>query len=392
MRLRNKPGKLSLSISLLALSVTLGLACPGMCQAAPGQNLPSQADLKQIQATPVPPDVDVNDPALPLWARNASANIPATKTPTPAVTPQPGAETGEVVRTGRGFSIGVRVDEVNLPATVVDRNRHFITDLAAKDFVVYEDGTQQRITSVKYEDVPVSIGILVDNSGSMRAKRGAVTKAAINLVKSSNTKDEIFIVNFNDEPYLDQDFTNKVELLREALDRVDSRGGTALYDAVIAASDHLAKGAQREKKVLLVVTDGVDNESRESLETAIRVVQNDNGPAIYAIGILDEEGKQRQAKRALEALSTQTGGLAFFPKNLDEVDAISQEVARDIRNQYSIIYKSSNPQADDVYHKVRVEARSEGHRGLIVRTRSGYFPSARKNATKTPPVSKEATK
>jgi VWFA-related protein len=230
------------------------------------------------------------------------------------------------------------------------------------------------------EDVPVSIGILVDNSGSMRQKRAAVTKAVVNLVRASNPQDEAFVVNFNDEPYLDQDFTANVNLLREALDRLDSRGGTALYDAVFAASDHLAKMAQRGKKVLLVITDGEDNESRLSLEQAVRSVQDESGPVIYSIGILGSEGKQHRAKRALESLSLQTGGVAFFPKNLDEVDEVSQQVARDIRNQYTIVYKSSNPQINGGYRKVKVVARGSGYKDLQVRTKSGYFAGQQKTA------------
>jgi VWFA-related protein len=139
---------------------------------------------------------------------------------------------------------------------------------------VYEDDQPQRIVNFRSDDVPVSIGILVDNSGSMREKRAAVTKAVVNLVKASNKDDEAFVVNFNDEPYLDQDFTSDVNLMREALDRLDSRGGTALYEAVIAAADHLAKLGRKDKKVLLVITDGEDNESRQTLEEAIRNVQN----------------------------------------------------------------------------------------------------------------------
>jgi len=188
------------------------------------------------------------------------------------------------------------------------------------------------------------------------------------------------VVNFNDEPYLDQDFTGNVNLLREALDRLDSRGGTALYDAVFAASDHLAKMAQRGKKVLLVITDGEDNESRLSLEQAIRSVQDETGPVIYSIGILGSEGKQHRAKRALESLSLQTGGVAFFPKNLDEVDEVSQQVARDIRNQYTIVYKSSNPQINGGYRKVKVVARGSGYKDLQVRTKSGYFAGQQKTA------------
>ena len=289
---------------------------------------------------------------------------------------------GEVTKNSSGgFVLRVRSDEVTLQATVVDPRSRLITTLGRDSFTVYEDGQAQQITSFRREDIPVSIGIVVDNSGSMRTKRNAVTKAVLNLVQASNPKDEVFIVNFNDEPFLDQDFTNNVALMREALDRVDSRSGTALYDSVVASAEHLAKGAQREKKVLLVVTDGDDNESRESLEQTIRAVQNDNGPTIYTIGILGEEGNTKRFKRALEALSLQTGGVAFFPKNLQEVDEISQAVARDIRNQYSISYKPSNPRANGGYRAVRVVARAPGYKELQVRTRSGYFANDQTTAS-----------
>jgi VWFA-related protein len=201
-------------------------------------------------------------------------------------------------------------------------------------------------------------------------------------VQASNPKDEVFIVNFNDEPYLDQDFTNNISQMREALDRVDARSGTALYDAVIASADHLTKGGQRDKKVLLLITDGDDNLSRVSLEQTIRAVQNDNGPTIYTIGILGDEGNTKRFKRALEALSLQTGGVAFFPKTLTEVDEMSQAVARDIRNQYSITYKPSNPRANGGYRAVRVVAHAAGFKDLVVRTRSGYFASDQRSANR----------
>jgi len=266
---------------------------------------------------------------------------------------------------------------------VLDAKRHLVTNLDKANFVIYEDGQPQNITFFARRDIPVSIGIVVDNSGSMRTKRAAVTKAVLNLITASNPQDEVFVVNFNDDPYLDQDFTANTGLLREALDRVDSRGGTALYDAVIASADHLAKGAKKDKKVLLVITDGVDNESRESLETAIRAVQNDAGPTIYTIGILskDEPGVKR-AKRALQALSDQTGGVAFFPADLEEVDEISSEVARDIRNQYSITYKPTNPRSNGGYRKVHVEAHANGYHDLQVRTRDGYFADEKHTASK----------
>jgi VWFA-related protein len=345
-------------------------------QGSQGQQQPGQQ--QQVQPTPLPSDVDPSDPALPAWLHPATPPPSAKGTgTTPNNTPnqnQGQGQSGQVTTgKGGGFTFRKDVEEVVLHATVLDHKQHLVTDLGQRNFVVYEDDQPQQIIKFSREDIPVSLGILVDNSGSMRDKRAAVTKAVLNLVRASNRDDEVFIVNFNDEPFLDQDFTNNSDLLHEALDRVDSRGGTALYDSVIASADHLAKGARREKKVLLIVTDGEDNESRESLEQSIRSVQNDNGPTIYTIGILGSEGRERRAKRALEVLSVQTGGVAFFPKNLSEVDEISQAVARDIRNQYTITYKPSNPQVNGGYRKLRVVANAPGYRDLQVRTRSGYF-------------------
>lgn len=221
------------------------------------------------------------------------------------------------------------------------------------------------------------MGIVIDNSGSMREKRDRVNKAAINLVRASNPRDEVFVVNFNDEYYLDQDFTSSIPKLREALEKVESRGGTALYDALVASADHLKKNARLEKKVIFVVTDGEDNASRESLETAVQRLQAENGPTVYAIGLLGEE-KQRRARRALQEIATRTGGVAFFPKTLDEVDEISSSVAHDIRNQYTIGYKPTTPKSVPGYRTIRVEARAKGYGKLTVRTRSGYYPGQEK--------------
>jgi VWFA-related protein len=199
-----------------------------------------------------------------------------------------------------------------------------------------------------------------------------VNQAAINLVKASNPNDEVFIVNFNDEYYLDQDFTADTKMLQEGLGKVDSRGGTALYDAVVASADHLKKQAKLDKRVLLVVTDGEDNASRESLEQAIRRLEAEDGPTVYSIGILGEE-RQKRARRALATMSERTGGVAFFPKDISEVDAISKAVAHDIRNQYIIGYKPVTQKAEGGYRTVRVEARAPGHGKLMVRTRTGYY-------------------
>jgi len=384
MHLRNK------QVIVTAVFLLLGATSLWATQ---GQTTQPQQNQQRVQPTPIPSDIDPSDPALPSWAKPATPPPGAATVSKPAATPPPtgrqpgqqqplpGSAVGEVTKNDGQYTYRSQVNEVTLSAVVLDARKHLITNLARTNFAVYEDNQPQTITSFRREDIPVSIGIVVDNSGSMRTKRAAVTKAVLNLIQSSNPQDEVFVVNFNDDPYLDQDFTNSLDPLREALDRVDSRGGTALYDAVIASADHLAKGAKKEKKVLLVVTDGVDNESRESLESAIRKVQDDNGPTIYTIGILGDEPGIKRAKRALQSLSDQTGGVAFFPKDLVEVDEISQEVARDIRNQYSISYKPTNPRSNGGYRKVKVEARAPGYKDLQVRTRDGYFADEKRTAS-----------
>lgn len=314
---------------------------------------------------------------------NASKSAPAPEAqqapPQPANQPgntvQVPANQGEAPQSEQNgvYVFKKQVEEVVLHATVVDEHQRLVTNLDRSAFTVFEDGRPQQITSFRHEDIPVALGIVIDNSGSMRDKRSAVNQAAINLVKASNPKDEVFIVNFNDEYYLDQDYTADLGKLQEALERIEARGGTALYDAVVASAEHLKKSALLEKKVLLVVTDGEDNSSRESLEQAIRRIAAQNGPTVYTIGILGSDSHEKRAKRALSEIAEQTGGVAFFPRDLSEVDSITRTVARDIRNQYTIGYKPTNPQSRGGYRTVRVEARARGYGKLQVRTRSGYY-------------------
>ena len=276
-----------------------------------------------------------------------------------------------------GFTLRRNVDEVVLNVTVLNENGQLVTDMKKDDFKIFEDGVLQTVASFQHQDIPVSMGILVDNSGSMRDKRAAVNTAALDLVKASNRDDEAFIVNFSDEAFIDQDFTSDIAKLREGLAHIDSKGGTALYDAVVASADQLAKNAKRPKQALLIITDGEDNASTFTLEQTIRRVQDLQGPVVYSIGLLfgDSGGREsRRAKRALKLLSDETGGIAFFPKSLADVDSIAAEVARDIRNQYTIGYHSTKPPTQGGYRTLKVEAHGAGHGRLVVRTRSGYYP------------------
>lgn len=313
--------------------------------------------------------------------RTNQSAVPAQSTPAPSDNPQTQKTPNSDLNDQGVFVFKKDVDEVLLHASVIDDHQHIVTNLNRSDFTVYEDGKPQNIISFHHEDIPVAMGILIDNSGSMREKRSKVNQAALNLVRSSNPRDEVFVVNFNDEYYLDQDFTHDLLLLKEALEKIDARGGTALYDAVVASADHLKQNARLDKKVLFVVTDGEDNESTETLEQAVKQLQQENGPQVYAIGILGDEEHPKRAKKALEIIAERTGGIAFFPKTLDEVDEISRTVARDIRNQYAIGYKPTNPRGEGGFRMVRVEAKAKGHSKLTVRTKSGYYAGTQSTAS-----------
>lgn len=366
------------SSRILALLIASCLCVPLYSQGQSAPPAAPEAPLAVQDLTP-PSDVELEKAALEAEkaaaeaARAASANTPAGKTP----------DTKE----RGGYIFKQKVEEVMLYATVVDPdNRALVNDLPRNAFTVYEDGKPQQITSFRREDIPVSVGLLIDNSGSMMKKRSAVNRAAINFVKASNKDDEVFVVNFAMEPMLDQDFTADVSKLKEALEQIQSRGGTAIYDAIIASSDHLKKGAKLDKRVILLVTDGEDRASVKTIEDAVRSVQGEDGPTIYTIGLLfdGDNEKPRQAKRVLSRLATETGGVAYFPSNLEEVDEITRAVAHDIRNQYAIGYKPDRPQDQGGFRSIRIEAKGSRGRKLMVRTKSGYFSGQKQAANVAP--------
>lgn len=285
---------------------------------------------------------------------------------------------GQIEREHGKYTLRTDAYEVRLNATVLDNNGKSILTLAKDDFHVYEDGVPQTIASFRHEDLPVSIGLLIDSSGSMYDKRAAVEQAALNLIKLSNKEDEAFVVDFSWEAFIDQDFTNDIDKLRQGLNYVKSSGGTAVYDALVASADYLTKNARHPKQVLLVVTDGDDNASTASLEQTIRRIQDLDGPVIYSLGLLfgedTDKREARHARRVLETLSEQTGGAAYFPKSLKDVDAVAAEIAQDIRTQYTIAYHSTKSPELGGYRQVHVEAKAKNMGKLSVRTRTGYYP------------------
>jgi len=265
-------------------------------------------------------------------------------------------------------------------ASVLDRNGKLVTTLPESAFKVLENNVEQTIKLFRREDIPVSMGIIIDNSGSMRDKRAKVAAASLDLVKASNPQDEVFIVNFNDDAYLDQPFTNDIKKLENALDRIDSKGGTAMRDAISMSIDYVKDKGKKDKKVLIVVTDGNDNTSNIGLEELVRKAQQSD-VLIYSIGILSEEEPReaRKAKRALHDLGIASGGLDYYPKDLAEVDKITPEVAHEIRNQYTLAYTPTNTALDGTFRKITVNVNAPGR--LQVRTRNGYYASTGNSAS-----------
>jgi VWFA-related protein len=290
--------------------------------------------------------------------------------------------------TGAVFHSDTRV--VVCHTTVLDRGGHLVDHLTRDAFSVFENNVRQQIKVFKHEDVPVSMGLVIDSSGSMRNsnKRAGVEAAAMALIQASNPDDEVFVVHFNDETYFDNPggkaFLTKPDEMREALGRTEPSGGTAMRDAVQLAVAWMKK-SHKEKKVLVVVTDGEDNASSEdnSLENVVRSARQ-NEVLIYSVGLLSEEDHKAasNAKHQLNELSEATGGEAFYPKDVAEVDAIAHEVARDLRSQYTIEYSPSNPAMDGTFRRIRVAVKGPG--GPTARTRTGYYATPDQTAGTAP--------
>jgi VWFA-related protein len=341
----------------------------------PQAGAPQSSTPLAVDRDPVPsPDPDVKTP-LPVPGGPAASGE---------------TKSGEITKENGRYTLRENAYEVRLNASVIDATGAPVQNLPQDAFHVYEDGVLQTIVGFRHEDVPVSLGVLIDSSGSMYDKRAAVDAASLDLVKLSNPEDEAFLVDFSSEAYIDQDFTNSIAKLQQGLAYIKSSGGTALYDAVIASADYLAKNAKHSKQVLLIVTDGDDNASSATLEQTIRRVQDLDGPAIYCIGLLFGEdvnhSEARHSREVLTELAEQTGGEAYFPHALKDVDEITHEVAADIRSQYTIEYRSSKSPSLGGYRQIHVEAKEKGYRGLQVRTRSGYFPKVASGSTSGRPT------
>ena len=262
-------------------------------------------------------------------------------------------------------------DLVQLNVSVFDKDGKIIKDLPQSAFTVYENGVKQEIKVFRQEDVPVSLGLVIDNSASMNDKKDRVASAALAMVKASNPDDEVFLVYFNEEATLAQEFTNNLGTLEKALHNVETQGETAMRDALLLGIEHLRHRAKRDKRVLVVVTDGEDNSSVESQPHLIEAAHQNN-VIIYAIGLLSGEqpAAAERARKQLDELTLATGGRAWFPRDVSEIAGITPEIAHEIRNQYILGYTPSDTAANGSFRTVKVEVNVPG---AVVRTRSGYY-------------------
>lgn len=262
-------------------------------------------------------------------------------------------------------------DLIVLHVSVLDRHAGYVSNLPRDAFSVTEDGRPQQIEFFQHEDTPVTVGLVIDSSGSMRRRRESVIAAGMAFAASSNPADELFTINFNERvwPGLDegQDFTSDGDTLRHALDRSTARGQTAFFDALSAAMRHLEKGHE-SRKVLIVVSDGGDNASRTTCDDILdRALRSDI--VVYTVGVFDSDDDDKNPK-LLKKLSDVTGGEAFFPKTNADVKPVFERIARDIRSSYTLGYVPLDGGARE--HRLHVDVRDPERRKLSVRARTAY--------------------
>jgi Ca-activated chloride channel homolog len=290
----------------------------------------------------------------------------------------------------RDYDLTVDVELVQLPVSVLDKDGLPVRGLQQENFTIYEDKIQQDITLFKHEDIPLSIGLVVDGSGSMSDKLERLQTSAMTFVRESNPDDETSIVSFADEVNLEQNFTRNQHKLSQALAGITPRGNTSLYDAVLLAARHLNEEGFHEKKVLLVISDGEDNKSKYTLKEVLSAIR-ESKIILYAVGLLTPEPifTPDGGKKALKKLAEATGGASFFPKNVNQVEEICKRIARDLREQYTIGYKPSNNKLDGSWRKVQVRVNPPKILSNIkVRSKQGYYaPSPRE--TREPGAEKQ---
>ncbi|HEY8461760.1 MAG TPA: VWA domain-containing protein [Blastocatellia bacterium] len=329
---------------------------------------------------------------LSLYAiRSAGAQDPP-RPPAPKQSPQredardkkgdkrQGAQADEQI-IDKGNVITLDTDLVLLDVTVIDQDNNPVMNLKKEDFTVYEDKVKQTIEAVSREEVPVSFGMVIDTSGSMKTKLQTVSDAAVSLIKQMRADDEAFVASFKAEPELVQDFTDDRRELEDAISELYTSGGTALLDAIIATADYAQEKGKRRRKALVVISDGLEKNSTVKEKEVMEAIK-ENEVQVYLVGFVDEDdggrslfGKSpaKKAKDLLSRIADDSGGRAYFPKDISEIPAIAAQIAKDLRTQYVVSYYPSNEIRDGAFRSIQVSVNSQGSRKLIARTRRGYY-------------------
>ncbi len=291
-----------------------------------------------------------------------------------------GAQADEQVLDPGGV-IKVPTDMVLLDVTVVDQNNMPVMNLKKEDFTVYEDKVKQTIENVSREEVPISMGLVIDTSGSMKSKLQTVSDAAVSLIKQMRLEDEAFVARFNTESELEQDFTDDRRELEEAISQLYTSGGTALLDAIIATADYAHTKGKQRRKALVIFSDGVEKNSSVKERDVMEAIK-ENEVQVYLVGFLDDENEGKslfkksdaqKAKELLSRIADDSGGRAYFPKEISEIPTIAAQIDKDMRTQYVVSYYPSNENRDGAFRSVQVTVNSSGGRKLIARTRRGYY-------------------
>lgn len=360
--------KLSIRREWLALLLAASLGLSTLPQAHAQQN-------------PVPPTKPSEQKAEPK--KDSRADSKQKKAPTRqdarADQPQDKDDVG---------TISLNTDLVSLDVSVVDNNNTPIFNLDKDVFAVFEDKVKQQIDSVSREEVPVSFGLVIDSSGSMRSKLQTVTDAALGIIKTMRSDDEAFVSQFKAEPELIQDFTSDKRELEEALGEIFTSSGTALLDAIIATSDYAQEKAKQRRKAIIVISDGVEKNSGVKEKEVLEAIK-ENEVQVYMVGFVDEDdsggifGKSgaKKAKELLQRLADDSGGRAFFPKDISEMGEIAKQIAKDLRTQYVLSYYPSNDKRDGTFRSVKVVVTPKDSRKLIARTRQGYYAKNERGET-----------
>ena len=285
----------------------------------------------------------------------------------------------------QGFRIGVDVNQVVVNLTVHDRNGVLVSGLKQENFLLYEDKVQQSITNFGQTDVPSSIGLVIDTSGSMKRRLDVVVRAAKLFVDKTNLESELFLIDFNSQVSLVEDFTRDFDDIRDALDNMISSGGTALYDAIYLGVEKAKQGSEA-KRVLLVFSDGQDKDSYYKIDELLGKI-GDSDVEVYLVIFLDENirtdhgffgvGKSEKEKLQVKMadIAEATGGKVFYPDKLEDLQQVFTSIAEELRNQYRIAYISSNKVKDGKWREIRVQLASvpSKEQNYRIRTRRGYY-------------------